>query len=441
MASYYVRSGAGGAGTGADWANAYTTLAAAFSGKAAGDVFYVSEDHAETQASAMSLTSPGTATAPVKVICVNHTGSVPPVSADIRATATVTTTGTSNLSFAGADSFTIFDGIIFSAGTGGSAVNLTIAASSRMSVKFRNCALRNGCTQNGGRIFGGGNSLGGCRVELENTTMQFGATGHTVSYTGEFLWRNTASAITGATLPTVLFTPLASTGYNVQIDGVDLSAITGTIVSLPTGVMGAEFKLADCKINASATIASTPVSRGAGIISYNRLDSGGTNYKFGRVRYEGTLTEETTIVRTGGASNGVTPISYKIVTTANCSEHFPFECPAIAVWNSTTGSAVTATVEGIWGGGAVPNDDEIWIEAEYLGSNASPQASFVNDSKADILASAAGQTSSSETWGGSTTKFKMSVTFTPQQAGWVLVRVKAAKPSSTFYIDPKLTLS
>jgi hypothetical protein len=64
MASVYVRSGAAGAGTGADWANAYTTLAAAFTAKAAGDVFYVSDDHAETQASAMTLVSPGTAANP-----------------------------------------------------------------------------------------------------------------------------------------------------------------------------------------------------------------------------------------------------------------------------------------------------------------------------------------------------------------------------------------
>jgi hypothetical protein len=39
MASYYVWSGATGTGTGASWANAYTTLTLAFSGKLAGDIF------------------------------------------------------------------------------------------------------------------------------------------------------------------------------------------------------------------------------------------------------------------------------------------------------------------------------------------------------------------------------------------------------------------
>src|SRR4051812_3366435 len=96
MASYYVRSGAGGSANGTSWANAYLTLAAAFSGKAAGDTFYVSEDHAETLGSTIILTSPGTKANPCKIVCVNHAGSVPPVSADLRTTATITMTGASN---------------------------------------------------------------------------------------------------------------------------------------------------------------------------------------------------------------------------------------------------------------------------------------------------------------------------------------------------------
>jgi hypothetical protein len=35
----------------------------------------------------------------------------------------------------------------------------------------------------------------------------------------------------------------------------------------------------------------------------------------------------------------------------------------------------------------------------------------------------------------------LSKAFTPQQKGWIFVRVKAAKASSTFYVDPKIALS
>lgn len=84
MANHYVWSGATGGATGADWADAYLTLAAAATGSVAGDTFYVAHDHAETQASAMTITFPGTEASPNRVYCVDRAGSVPPVAADLR---------------------------------------------------------------------------------------------------------------------------------------------------------------------------------------------------------------------------------------------------------------------------------------------------------------------------------------------------------------------
>src|SRR5580765_5589876 len=108
MAIYYVWSGATGTGTGATWANAFTNLTAAFVTEAAGDTLYVAHDHAETSASAVTLTSSGTATNWTRVVCVNRAGTVPPVSADRRATATASTTGgTAAIAFNG---FTHYDG-------------------------------------------------------------------------------------------------------------------------------------------------------------------------------------------------------------------------------------------------------------------------------------------------------------------------------------------
>jgi hypothetical protein len=172
-----------------------------------------------------------------------------------------------------------------------------------------------------------------------------------------------------------------------------------------------------------------------------RCDSGATNYRTERYRYQGTLTTETTIVRTGGASDGTTPIAWKILTTADAEWHSPFECFPISIWNETTGSPIDVTVEGVWGGGAVPLNDEIWMDVEYLGSALTPQGSFTTTTKADILATGANTTASSEVWGGSTTEFKLVATITPEMAGPITVYVKAAKASSTFYIDPKITLS
>ena len=96
----------------------------------------------------------------------------------------------------------------------------------------------------------------------------------------------------------------------------------------------------------------------------------------------------------------------------------------------------------IWGGGAVPNDDEIWLDLEYLGY-AVLATGIVRQRRQGRPAGNRRQRrpSSSATWGGSTTKFKLNVTFTAQQKGWVYARVKCAKASSTFYIDPLVTLT
>src|SRR3990172_4372604 len=101
MAHIYVRSGAAGAATGADWANACLTVAAGITASAAGDNIWVAGDHAESTAGAVTLNFKGTSASPDRVLCVDHTGTVPPVAADLLATATVATTGANNLTING----------------------------------------------------------------------------------------------------------------------------------------------------------------------------------------------------------------------------------------------------------------------------------------------------------------------------------------------------
>lgn len=443
MANVYVRSGAAGAGTGADWANAFTTLAAALTAKAAGDSFWVSEDHAETAASAKTFTSPGTAANPCFVYCVDHAGSVPPVSADLRTTATITTTGANSVSFA--TGYTYFYGITFSSGSGAVSSQLIVNGSnSTFTAVFSSCKLVAPGTNAAVNKLLFGSSAGGARqkILLNNTTVQFGSTGDSIAIRGcQFDWINTPTAIAGATLPTTLFTASTPLPSSINLEGVDLSAMGSgsTLVDVTGAPQKYVFK--DCKLGASVTVATTPDDPGGNEVVLTRCDSGATNYRTEKYRYQGTQTVETTIVRTGGASDGTTTIAHKFVTTANSKWVLPFEAIPIAIWNDTSGSAVTVTVYGIWGGGAVPNNDDIWFDLEYLGASGNPQGSFATATKADNLATGSALTSDSSTWGGSTTKFKMAITVTPQQKGAMYIYVKAAKASTTFYIDPKPVLS
>lgn len=435
MAIYYVYSGAGGSNNGSSWANAFTTLTTAFATEAAGDTLYVAHDHAESTAGSITLTSSGTIANPTKIVCVNRAGSVPPVSADRLATAQVSTTTNTNITFAGSAHY---DGVIFTAGnsTGTGSINVTATLAL---LRFDNCSLRCGSTGTSSRItFGGGS---GHFIELNNTTVSFANVGQFIQINAMVRWRNTPSALLG-TIPTTLMAPTATGGGPVECIGVDFSAAGSgkTIAGIVSANAYMTYRFIDCKLNASVTKSTVPVHL-TNETDFVRSGSSGVNYTVHRHRMSGLLVEELTIVRTGGASDGVTPLAWAITTTADCTYSAPFECPPIAIWNTVDGSPVTATVEGIWGGGAVPLDDEIWLEVEYLGDNSSPMGSFVSDGKANLLATAANQTSSTETWGGSTTKFKLNVTFTPQQAGWIYCRVRCAKPSSTFYVDPLCVLS
>ncbi len=443
MTDRYVRSGAAGAGTGADWANAFTTLSAAITAGAAGDTYYISEDHAQTQASALTLTMKGTKTAPDRFLCVDHLGTVPPVSADLRTTATISTTGANALGITAGVGY--WYGIIFNGGTGASSVNNNISASvTDADVVFGSCSFRTAVTTGGFYRIGTGTSGTNNRIELVNTTFSFGATGAGIlARGGTILWRNTASALLG-TIPTNLFLDGNTNPSFVTLDGVDLSAHSGTLIATQTA--SGFYILNNCKLHASATVAATPTSTAGPVI----INSGsGSTTNCARVEsfnYRGTLTTETTIIRTSpaGASDGVVPVSWKLVSTANSKASFPFISPPIAIWNTTTGGSKTATIQIVNDGVTLTNAD-IWVEAEYLGSSATPVSSVVSAGLADVLAAGANLSTSTDTWTttglGSPVKQKISVTFTPNMVGPVRLIVKLARASTTVYVDPLITIS
>jgi len=175
-------------------------------------------------------------------------------------------------------------------------------------------------------------------------------------------------------------------------------------------------------------------------------DSGDTNYRLWVEDYCGSIKDETTIVRTGGASDGTTPISWKM--EASSVAQFPLNIlrsPEITVWNETTGSAKTLTIEIVHDSVTALDDDEVFIEVQYLGTSGFPLVTDVDDAVANVLATPAAQTASTETW--TTTgitnvnKQKLAVTVTPQEKGFFSVTVCLALASKIIYACPKVTVS
>jgi hypothetical protein len=433
------------------WNNAHIkldgiTLGTGTGATAAGDIIYVSDEHTQTQATALTFNWPGTRLNPNHVICVNDTGD-PASPTTLASTAAIQTTGSQDITLTTSGDGVCFNGIKFQAGDGASNASIASGGTSVSSyIVFENCLLEIRGTNASGGITPGANA--GATMLLVNTPVKFAGAGQGIKLnTGtNFIWRNTASGVQG-TAPTTLFPTSGGGVSSVKIHGVDLSAVTGSLVSVANTVMQSDFLLSNCKLGAGVAIPTgTHAGLGAANIRLINCDSGATNTNFHLDSALGTVDEELTIVRTGGASDGTTPVSWKMTTVATTPRFtLPLESFPIVQWNDNSGASKTLTVEIVHDSVTNLTDAEVWVEVEYLGTSAFPVSSFVNDAAASILATAVDQAASSVTW--TTTgltnpnKQKLSVSFTPQLRGPVRAVVYLAKASKTIYVDPLATIA
>lgn len=442
MADIYLRSGDGSdASDGLTWANAKATLAAALTAAGAGGTVYVSDAHAETATGSVTLISPGTAASPTKVICVDDAGDPEPPTA--RATTGTVTWGTTTGTLA-LRGYAYVYGVSFVGGNGGSGNLLVSLEVTQFGWTCEQCIFNLNSTGSGSWRF---DVAPDALFTLIDSKLRFGAVGHKIEeFRGAvFAMRGGAIADSGS-VPTTLFDTSGASGRaRALLIGVDLATFgSGKTLFDFDAAQWCQVKAVDCKLGASVTIATAPGGHGCEIDVVN-CDSADTNYRFYRARYHAVEQHETTVVRTGGASDGTTTFARKIVTTANSTVLFPYASQWMERWNETTGSAITVTVETVTDNVTL-TDAEAWLEVEYLGTSGFPLGVFANDRVADpIFGTPANQTSSSETWTttGLTTPVKqaLAVTFTPQEKGIVRARVCVAKASTTVYYDPKLTVS
>ena len=452
----------GAPGNFAAWANPHARLANACAiswlGSTAvvpnGPTVYVADNHAESQATAITIAPAGTTPAVVKVLCVNHSGSMPPVAADLTTGATISTTAASvNITYNSGNHYTY--GLTFKAGNGAaSGVNSILITGSAIRGVFDNCAfwLMNTTTSNTSQI-----SLPNTAADLvwNNCTVKFAVVTNFIGAgLGQFHWQNTGSIlVSGSSVPTRLFlfgSVAVSTPCDIMLEALDLNQLTGALQVYNTTNSPGNMVIKDCKLNASMTV-TVPVVPGQ-TVQFFTSDTGATAYKSSKYKIEGTETTETTITRVGGAVDLTGQAqARKIVTTANCQFAAPFECEPLAIWNPTTGANVTLTICGTINSASLPNNDELWADIEYLGTASFPQGVFnLASKKATILtAGAAFVSADASSWNGGGSgagwsPFKLVVTLSspqPQLAGLIWVRFRAGKASTTYYIDPKVVLS
>lgn len=441
MADRYVRSTDGNsADSGATWALAKAKLSEAAAIDTAGDRIFVSHLHDEATAASFTLSWAGTVANPVSIICANDSAEPP---AALATTAVVSTTGTGSNPIINGHIYVY--GITFQIGDGTDNTSILMATGANDVQMYEQCTfyLRG---SGPGRINVTGSANNFPKVYWKNCNVKFNGSSQMLSMTHvNFIWEG-GSFLVGAAQPSIAFRSSSATrGAVALISGVDLSALDSGVNLF--GDSGYNAIIRNCKLppSWSGSLYSGVMTAG-GRVEMHNCDSGDTNYRIWVKEYTGELVQETTIVRTGGASDGTTPLSWKIITTANCNFlSGRFASPEIFAWNDTVGSSVTATIEIVHDNLTALKDDEIWLEVQYLGTSGYPLGAFISDSKADVLASADPQTSSSETW--TTTgltnpnKQKLSVTFIPREKSYVIAKVYLGKSGYTVYVDPKLTIA
>jgi len=422
------------------WADATLTLAKAAANDAAGDTIYVAHDHNETGASNVTLSIAGTASSPVRIICADTS---------TNATATsgaMTVTGGTNITFNG---FFYCYGIAFTAGSSGSAHMFYLVASSSPSQFFENCSFSTLSTYSSGAFYLtalGANTASS--LTLKNCTFKFGHASQSLVST-RCAVNITGGSIASGSSAITKFIGLSENSSYVRITDFDFTnaASSMNLVST-TATCQSKIDFINCKLPASWSggIVSAAITAIGFRASMYNCDSGATNYRLWIETYAGSIKSETTLVKTGGASDGTTAISWKLVTSANSNETVaPLITDDMAIWIDSTGSSKTITVDILHDSTTALTDAEVWLEIDYLSSSAQPLGTPASDKRATVLTTATAQTTSSATWTttGMTNpnKQKLEVTFTPQMKGFVYARVCLAKASYTIYVDPEPVIS
>lgn len=423
------------------WAKAATTWATAVGALAAGDDLVMSSSYTESTSGAVSWALPGTDTLPNRIMCG-------------------TKAATSGLS-------SIFPGAVLTATSGGAAVTgsayifgitfkstsvTTIspqfnAGTSGHSQVYDQCTFDYGSANSAGNAvwFGSLSGFNESSTRLRECSFKLGNTGQTINLTGAVVIHD-SQFLAGGSTPVTAFTPASGAGRptSVRVYGLNFTALGTAVNVFATPVAGAVVDAIGLKMPAGWTgsFVHGSSSNVGGEINVVESDANAiTSRALYKLTAAGSVVHETTIVRTGGATDdGSTTYSWKLVSESDCSIVNPLRTPRRAIWNATAGSPVTLTVE-IENDGTTFTDKQVALWANYR--NTSSMSSIT--SSPDAVTSASNLATSSQTWtttGQTTpTKQNVSLTFTPGSAGPIEWWIELVAPSATVFVDPMVAVS
>lgn len=440
MADVALWSGATGAGNGTSWADAYTTIGAVIAAQGSNPTrVFVASDHSEL--SATSIVFPAGGSIVYQLISCDRTSGFPPTVE--QAGASIGSTSATSLTL---QNSYYSKGVFWKAGDSSTAArNLALdSAASNNVVRIVGGGLELKNTGTTSRITFGSSAARNMKFCIENAEIRFGHASQGLQLYNASLTIDDG-ALAGAAITE--FIKSAAASADVEVIGLDMSTAAASMnliagLSYPIGAI----RFNKIKAPASWTgglMASPPTHSALRAVAIN-VDSASTNYRMQAVGFNGSMRQETTIVRTGGFTDGTTPVAWRMETGLQYYPLTSFESLPMEVWNTTTGTPISVTAH-VLTDGVTLKDDEAWIEVSYFDAAGSPLGAVVSDEKSSQLAAGADQASSAAAWTttGITTPVKqqLSVTITPQKAGTIRAVVKVARSSSVVYVCPKVEVA
>lgn len=414
---------------------------------AAGDTIFVSADHADTEAAAvtLSLTTANIAT-PHKIICVTRpSASIPPAAADVTTGASVTTTGANGISFSmNAAGTAWFYGITFNSGTGAVNANLAVGDGSNQNWQFEQCKLKVLLTGTTGRIaLGSATPTTNGSVKLTNCELTLSNASQSISVFLPTRWHGGSYS---GTSPTNLFGGFASgVPSGIDVRDVDLSTVGAScyLVNVTnTNTTNSAFSFANCKLSASlaGVVTGTATATEDGRVDLECADSSTSFVREEHYRYTGSYISDTSNYLTAGASDGTTHKSWKLVSSTNCNYVNGLECSDIFVWVSAATHTLIMYLANT--SSLTLKDTEIGFQCEYLASAATPVGT-ITSTFPSVQSAGSNLSTNSVGWTGlsSPVKQQVSLAITTAKAGWVRVRPILRRASTTVWVDPLITVS
>lgn len=409
MADIYYDAQAVGANNGTSKADAYIAIASAAASAVPGDTVWISHTSIEVRTSGAGVSFDR-----IKLISVDFSGSTPPVEADFLAGGFIGSALFLNMVFSGifyARGVTFNAGAIMQLGSG-----FFVLENSVMDVSFNNS-----------------NSfvVSNADVTFINSDLDFGNKVNLFAQVNDGRFTMRGGSITHVN-NTAIFKNQGGDPSVILLDAVDLSGIDIPLVEFTAASKaGLYLDGIGCLLNALMVLTSA-IEQNASLAMYGSSDTN-KPYYIQEEYYEGVIQAETTVIKTDGSSDGVTPISLKFVTNTNAiAGYFPVKNRIpILFWVDDIG--IKTFEVDILTDNVTLTEDEAYIELTH------PQAGVLRalaTSKVHEGANLAASVAAWTTTGiGTPVKQKISITVNVGQKGWVEACICFAKPSSVMYAD------